>query len=443
MKKYVLLYSLSFLCLSSIAQKKWTLRECVDYAVENNIELRQQALEVKSAENDLSTSKNSRLPNLSASASQSFGFGRLFDNDTNTYSSNNGTSTSLSASTGVPVFTGFRIPNEIKRDEYNLRAAMEGLSKAKENLELQVVSYYLDVLQKKEKLKVFQDQLTLTNEQVELTDIMVGAGKVPLSQLYDIKAQAALDELNVTTSQNDVNLTLLNLAQSLNLSQQEGFDVVEPNLDNPIDNNRSSILPTDMVYQTALAIKPHIKEAEYKIESSKKSLKIAQSGYWPTLDFDAGLRSSYNKAFGHPSRAFFYQLNDRFSQSIGFSLNIPIFNRFQTRNRVRAARISLENQTLQMDNIKLGLYKEIQQANQSATAAQAKYNSTEKALDAAAESFKYAQERYSIGKSTVFEYNEAQNKYLSSKSEQIQAKYDFIFTTKILDFYQGRPIDIQ
>ena len=443
MKRNILLFSLSFLCLSSFAQKKWTLRECVDYAIENNIELRQQALNVKSAENSLSTSKNSRLPNLNASASQSFGFGRMFIDETNTYLSNNGTGTSLSLGTGVPLFTGFRIPNEIKRDEFNLQAAVEGLSKAKENLELQVVSLYLDVLFKKEILKTYQDQLTLSNQQVERTSMLVESGKVPLSQLYDIKAQAARDELNVTMSLNDLNLSLLNLGQSLNLPQQEGFDIIEPNLNNAIENNMSSILPTDMVYQTALGIKPQIKEAEYNIESSKSSLKIAQSGYWPTLNFDAGIRSSYSKAFGRSSRAFFYQLGDNFAQSIGFSLSIPIFNRFQTRNQVRSARINIENLTLAMDNIKLALYKEIQQAYQSATSAQAKFNSTEKALAAAEESFKYARERYDIGKSTVFEYNEAQTKYLTSKSDQIQAKYDFIFRAKILDFYQGKEIDIQ
>jgi len=443
MKKHILINCLLLLCLTATAQKKWTLREAVDYAVQNNIELRQQELNVKSADIDLSTSRNSRLPNLSASAGQSFGFGQNFNNATNTYISSNGTGSDFSLSTNMPLFTGFRIPNEIKRDELNLKAAIEGLNKARENLELQVVSLYLDALFKKEILKAYQEQLTLSNQQVERTQILVESGKVPASQLYDIRAQAAKDELNVTMARNDRDLSLLNLSQALNLQEQAGFDIIEPDTDNFIENNMSSVMPVDDVYRIAVGIKPQIREAEYKIESSIRTIKIAQSGYWPTLNFNAGLRTSYNKNFNQPSRPFFRQIDGNLAESFSFSLSIPIFNRFQTRNQVRAARLNTENLELAMDNIKLALYKEIQQAYQSATSAQAKFNSTEKALDAAQESFKYARERYDVGKSTVFEYNEAQTKLLTSKSEQIQAKYDFIFRAKILDFYQGKEIDIQ
>ncbi len=443
MKKYILFYTLLVLCTSSFAQKRWTLQECINYAIENNIDLRMQELNTKSAEIDLSTSKNSRLPNLNAGANQNFNFGRNIDYLTNIYTSNNTTSSSFPLSTGIPVFTGFRISNEIKRDEFNLLASIEGLKKAKENLELQIVSMFLDVLLNKEILKAYQDQLTFSNEQVGKTQILLDAGKVPASQLYDMKAQAARDELNVVTAKNRVDLYLLNLSQALNLPQQDNFDIVEPDLDDAMENNSASLLPVDQVYMTAIGIKPHIKEAEYKIERSKRTLKIAQSGYWPSLDFRGSIGTDYGKRFGTSSRAFFRQLGDNFGQSVGFSLSIPIFNRFQVRNQVRAAKLNIENQTLAMDNVKLALYKEIQQAYQSATAAQAKYNSTEKALDAAEESFKYARERYDIGQSTVFEYNEAQTKYLTSRSDQIQAKYDFIFTTKILDFYQGKPIDIR
>ncbi|MBB4038022.1 outer membrane protein [Dysgonomonas hofstadii] len=445
MKKYIFTSGLFLICLSSFAQQKWTLRECVDHAIENNIELRQQALNVKSAEVDLSTSKNSRLPNLNASAGQDFNFGRSIRTSTNTVGSGNVGSTSIGLSSSIPLFTGFRIPNQIKQDEFDLLAATEGLKKAQENLELQVVSLFLDVLFKKEILKAYQDQLTLSNQQVEKTQILVESGKVPASQLFDMKAQAARDELNVTMSKNDLDLSLLNLSQSLNLQQQGSFDVVEPDIANALDNSITSIIPVDQVYQVALGTKPQIKEAEYKIESSKKGLKIAQADYYPSLDmnmrYSTGFDHVYKSGYDNPSISS--QLGSNQTKYIGFSLSIPIFNRFRVRNQVRTARLNIENQTLAMDNIKLALYKEIQQAYQSATSAQAKYNSTEKALDAAEESFKYARERYDIGKSTVFEYNEAQTKLLTSQSDQIQAKYDFIFRSKILDFYQGKPIDIQ
>lgn len=442
MKKYIISCSLLLVCLCSQAQNKWTLRQCVDYAVQNNIELKQQSLDVKNSEINLSTSKNSRLPDLNASLGQSFNFGRS-TLGTNVSEAVNSSRSSFSVSTSVPIFTGFRIPNQIKADELTLHAAMEGLKKAQENLELQVVSLYLDVLFKKEILKAYQEQAGLSKQQVDRTSMLVESGKVPASQLYDIKAQLAKDESNVTMADNDLALSLLNLSQALNLASNDAFDIEEPKVDNIVDNNLGSVLPPNQVYQMALGIKPHIKEAEYKLESSKKTLKVAQAGYWPTLGFSAGYSTSYQSVSGQNNVSFSKQIRDFGSEYLSFSLSIPIFNRFETRNRVRSARLSIENQNLALDNVKLALYKEIQQAYQSAVSSQAKYNSASKAYEAADESFKYARERYDIGKSTVFEFNEAQTKLLTSKSERIQAKYDFIFRAKILDFYQGKEIDIE
>lgn len=442
MKKHIISCGLLLVCLCSQAQSKWTLKQCVDYAVRNNIELKQQSLDVKNSEINLSTSKNSRLPDLNASLGQSFNFGRS-TLGTNVSEAVNSSRSSFSVSTSVPIFTGFRIPNQIKADELTLQAAMEGLKKAQENLELQVVSLYLDVLFKKEILKAYQEQAGLSKQQVERTSMLVESGKVPTSQLYDIKAQLAKDESNVTMADNDLALSLLNLSQALNLASNEAFDIEEPKEDNIVDNNLGSVLPPNQVYQMALGIKPHIKEAEYKLESSKKTLKVAQAGYWPTLGFSAGYSTSYQSVSGQDNVSFSKQIRDFGSEYLSFSLSIPIFNRFETRNRVRSARLSIENQNLALDNVKLALYKEIQQAYQSAVSSQAKYNSASKAYEAADESFKYARERYDIGKSTVFEFNEAQTKLLTSKSERIQAKYDFIFRAKILDFYQGKEIDIE
>lgn len=442
MRKYIISCSLLLMSLCMQAQEKWTLRQCVDYATKNNIDLKQQSLEVKNSEINLSTSKNSRLPDLNASLGQSFNFGRS-TLGSNISESVNSSRSSFGVSTSVPLFTGFQIPNQIKADRLTLQAATEGLKKAKENLELQVVSLYLDVLFKKEILKVYKEQVALSDQQVERTSVLVDAGKVPASQLYDIKAQLAKDESNVTLAQNDLSLSLLNLSQALNLTSSEIFDIAEPSLDGVVDNSLASVLPPDQVYQMALGIKPHVREAEYKLESSKKSLKVAQAGYWPTLSFGAGYSTSYQSVSGQQNPSFRNQIRDFGSEYISFNLNIPIFNRFETRNRVRTANLNIENQNLALENVKLALYKEIQQAYQSAVSAEAKYRSSGKAFEAAEESFKYARERYDIGKSTVFEYNEAQTKLLSGKSERIQAKYDFIFRAKILDFYQGKEIIIE
>ncbi len=446
MRKLIISCGLLCLCICIQAQKKWTLRECINYAIENNIELRQQALSVKNSEIDLSTSKNSRLPDLKASIGQSFNFGRSTLNN-NLTESVNSLGTSFDISTSMPVFTGFRIPNQIKMDELNLQAATEGLKKAKENLELQVVSLYLEVLFKKEILKAYQEQADLSKLQVERTGILVESGKVATSQLYDIKAQEAKDELNVTIAANDLTLASLNLSQALNLPDVNSFDIEEPKSDDVVSDNLSSIIPPDQVYKLSLGIKPHVKEAEFKLESTKKALKVAESGYWPTLNFSAGYGTSYKYVSklpeGKSNDSFGTQLRDFGSEYIALNLSIPIFDRFQTRNQVRAARLNIENQNLVLDNVKIALYKEIQQAYQSAIGAHATYISTGKAESAAEISLKYAQERYDIGKSTAFEFSEAKTKLLASRSERIRAKYDFIFRTKILDFFQGKPIDIE
>ena len=443
MKKIILISTLLISSVCLLAQEKWSLRQCIEYAIENYIEIKQQALNVKSSEIELSTAKNSRLPDLNASIGQSFSYGQTVNYATNTNMTNNASGTDFGVSTSVPLFTGFRIPNQIKMTKFNLLAATEGLNKAKDNLSLQVASLYLEVLFKKEIKKVYLEQLELTKQQTEKTNTLVESGKVPSSQLYDIKAQLARDELNVTTADNDLNLSLLNLAQALNFQDAETFDIAEPYISDVITENIASIQPPREIYQMALDVKPQVKQAEYNIESSKRNLKIAQSGYYPTLNFSARYSTMMQRRYGSDNAPWKDQFNDNGREYLSFSLSIPIFNRFQTRNQVRSARLTIENNELALDNVKLSLFKEIQQAFQNAIASQAKYTSTEKAYEAASEAYKYAQERYDVGRSTVFELNEAQTKLLSSKSEQVQAKYDFLFRAKILDFYRGIPIDIK
>jgi len=445
MRKYILIFGSLFFSFGVYAQERvWSLRECVEFAIDNNVEIKQQELQVKSAEVSLSTSKNSRLPNLNAELGHTFSYGQVNNALTNSYVTTNASRTDFSIGSSTPLFTGFKIPNQIKQDQFNLKAAMEGLQKAKENLELQIASYYLEILFKKEILKVYQEQATLTEKQVTRTSALVESGKVAASQLYDIKAQLASDQLNVTNAKNDLDNSLLSLAQALNLRSAAGFDIEEPDLSgvNISGNDLLGLRTPDEVYQTAINIKPHVKEALYNVESSKASLKVAQSGYWPTLTFGLGYRTSTQRMYNYDNDPFKDQLDNNGNKYISFTLSIPIFNRFEVRNSVRKARLDIQNQEYNLVNVKLNLYKEIQQAFQNAVAAEAKYVSTQKAYEASSESFKYAEERYRIGKSTVFEYNEAQTKLISSRSEQIQAKYDFVFRSKILDFYQGKEINI-
>lgn len=445
LKKLLTTALLAGALLPARAQESWSLRRCIDYAIANNISIQQQALSVDEAETNLSTSRNSRLPSLSAGASQNFNFGMFQSQGSGVYeSANAASSTNFSLNSSVPVFAGMRINNQIRANELNLKAATENLKKAKENLELQVTALYLDVLFKMEIARVFEQQRDLTAKQVERTEALLAAGKVPRSQLFDIKAQLAKDELNVTTSAGDRELALLNLAQSLSIADPHGFSVVEPSLGDVIVENRSSLRPPEEIYETALGIKPHIREAEYRLQSSQSNLKVTQAAYWPTLNMGLSYSNGFNQLLGSgiTNTPVSDQWKNNKRETVGLTLNVPIFSRLQTRNQVRLSRLDIRSRALELDDVKLTLQKEIRQASQNALTAEAKYASTEKAYEAAAEAFTYAQERYEVGMMTVYEYNEAQTKVITSESEQLQAKYDFLFRAKILDFYRGIPIHI-
>lgn len=439
----------SFLfCLPAGAQeapKQWSLEECIRYAIENNIDLKQKELERQNQEVTLHTSKYSWLPSLNASIGENFGFGRSESKD-GLIVDRNSANTSANIQLSMPVFDGFKIPNDIAARKLDLKASIETLNKAKEDLSINVASYYLQVLYNKEMLKIAELQVALSSEQVTKTEALYNAGKVPVSQLYDMKAQLAKDEVTLTESKNNVKLALLDLTQTLELERDgENFDVLEPETGDAVEQYMSSIIPPDQVYDYAVGVKPQVKEQEYLLESLKKMLKVAQAGFYPKLNFSAGYSNGYYHNFGdgdYNNAPFSDQLKNNGQKSIGFSLSIPIFNRFQVRNSVRSARIAIHNRELMMENTKKTLYKEIQQAYYNATAAQEKYVSSDKSVDASKIAFSYAEERYGAGKSTVFEYSEAKTKYAQSLAEQTQSKYNFIFRAKILDFYNGTPITL-
>ena len=446
MRKISLYLSVGLLCMSLSVHaqtKKWTLEECIGHAIEHNIELKQIEQEVESKKIDLHTSQHSWLPNLNASLGQNFDFGRSPTKE-GVIVDRNSANSSAQLYMSMPLFDGFNIVNTIAARKLNLEAATESLKKAKEDLSIGVASYFLQVLYNKEILKIAELQVALTGEQVGRTEVLVDAGKIPTSQLYDIKAQLAKDEVTLAEARNNVNLALLDLAQALELERLgKDFDISVPEIKDAIGENSHSMLLPDYIYDNAVTVKPQIKEQEFLLASQKKMLKVAQSGYYPKLNLNASYSNGYYHYSGkgeYVNPKFSDQLDQNERKTIGLSLSIPIFNRFENRNNVRSARVAIRNRELVMENSKKILYKEIQQAYFNATAAQEKYQASEKSVDASKEAFVYAEERYAAGKSTVFEYNESKTKYSQSLAEQAQAKYDFIFRTKILDFYNGIPI---
>ena len=434
----------------AMAQKTWSLRECCDYAVSHNIGILQQENQCRQQELQLSTARNSRLPDLNGSVSQNFSFGRGLTAE-NTYSNTNTSSTSFSLGSSVPLFTGFQIPNQIKLNQLNLEAATQDLEKAKNDICMQVAQAYVQILYNMEISDVAHRQVGIDSMQVVRLQALVDNGKASGAQLSQQQATLANSRLTATQADNNQQLAILTLTQLLELPTADGFTVVRPDgLDGENGQNgmRGSLfsggaaVPSpDVIYAEALGIKPEIAAQELRLRATDHSIKIAQAGYLPTLSLSGGLGSNYYTTSGFPADAFSTQLKNNFSQYIGLNLSVPIFNRFQTRNSIRNARIEQENQQLRLDNTKKTLYKEIQQACLNTTAAQAKYESSTVAAKSSHDAFTLMQAKYENGKANITEFNEAKNNYLRAESDCVQARYELLYQQALIQFYRGRPLD--
>lgn len=440
MKFSYLFIGIGAMCMPLHAQQAWTLKKCIDYAIEHNLTIKQQEASAEQSKIELSTAKNSRLPDLNGSASHSFSFGRSLQAD-NTYNSINTQNTGFSLSTSVPLFTGLQIPNNIALSKLNLQAALEDLNAAKENVSIQVASSYLQVLFNDELARVAHEQVDLSREMLVQREAYFRNGKASESELYEAKSRVAQDELSAVQADNDYQLALLDLSQLLELPSPDGFAIVSPQTD--AVENLGTPLPPAEIYADALLIKPVIKAAQYRLEGAQKSIRIAQSAYYPQLSLGAGLSTNYYKMSGMDNAGFGSQLRDNFSQYVGLTLSIPIFNRLATRNRVRSARIQQTTLGWQLEDSKKTLYKEIQQAYYNTLSAQTQYTSSRTAAEAAKASFDLMKERYMNGKANATEFNESRTAWMRAVSDQLQAKYNYIFRFKILDFYRGVPLELK
>lgn len=425
--------------LSIQAQEIWDLKRCIDYAIEHNLSIKQQEDIQQQNEIEVSTAKWNRLPNLNGGVSHSFNFGRSIQAD-NTYKSLNTQNTGLNLSTSVPLFTGMQLTNNIALAKLNLKAAVEDLNKAKEDISIQVTSNYLQVLFNKELSKIAHEQVMLSKEILSQKEAFFANKKISKADLYEAKSRVAQDELSAVQAENNYKLSLLDLSQLLELPNPDEFEIVVPETDTLV-NADILMSPVD-IYAEAIAVKPAVKAAQYRLEGAQKNIRIAQSAYYPQLSLSAGLSTNYYNVSGRENGHFGAQLRDNFSQYIGFSLSVPIFNRFATRNRVRNARIQQHSFNLQLEEVKKILYKEIQQAYYNAINASTQYTSSRTANQAAQLSFNLMKEKYIIGKANSTEYNEARTIWMKAISDFIQAKYDYLFRCKILDFYRGIPLNI-
>lgn len=409
--------------------KLWTLQQCVDTALANNRNVKQQILTKKTREISYDQARKNLLPNLNGSASQNWNFGRSLTVD-NTYQSTNSSQASFGLSTGITIFDGFKMKRNIDLAKSEMYASEADLEKIKQDITVNVAAGFLQILLNKELLQIAVDQLDLTKTKIEQRKALVASGKMAEGELYDLIAQESKEELNRLRADNTLKLSLLDLAQFLELENFENLDIVAPS---NLSESDLHFLSAEEVLQSALTHRPEIKGAEYRLKSSLYNVQIAKGSYYPTLTFGANYGTNYYNISNIPNKSFSQQIKDNKSTSFGFNLQVPIFNKFATRNNVRSAEISVKSNYIAVDNAKLELKKTIQQAYYNALGAKSRWEAANKSEIASREAYRFTNQKYEAGRATLYELYQSKSNLTQVLSEQAQAKYEYFFRVKLLE----------
>jgi len=453
------------------APKTWSLEECIDYALKNNIQVKQSELNTSLSKVNVLAAEGNMLPSINGNASHSYNIGRTVDRFTNQFADAQVLSQNLYVSAEISLFSGFQNINTIKQNRYEYLASKYDVDKMKNDVSLNVATAYLQALYTMDAVINAQNQLAITTAQVDRTKQLVDAGASAKGTLLDIQAQQASEELALTDAQNQLDIALLSLTQLLNLPSSENFSIVKPDLSSV---NESLLTSTPaLIYNTAISNLPEVKSAEFKLKSARKGVDVAwgglsprlsfsasygtgysgasqrllglpsYTGYAPNGDFTSGGDTVYSPVFSSPTYEkipYADQYRDNVNKSFGFYLQVPIFNKLQVKTAIDRAKIQEMSAELTIESTKLQIRKNVQQAYADANAGLKKYASSVKALEAMQESFKYTEQKFNVGMVNTTDYNTAKNKMAKAQSDLLQAKYEYVFKAKVLDFYQGKPL---
>jgi outer membrane protein len=447
----------------------WNLQQCIDYALKNNLTLKQNELNVEMSDVNYKQSIANILPNLNASANNTKNVGEKLNPYSYTFQSSSVSSDNIYGQAQVTLWSGMQQYNNVKKNQYALMANKETYEQQKNDLALNVASSFLQVVYNQELVKVAQQQVNISKLQLERTQTLAAAGSAALSSVYDIKAQLATDEYSYVTADNNYNLSLLALKQLLYLDSANNFSVEKPAFELSV-TDLAAYKPID-IYQAALKNQHKIKSAEYNLISAEKNLSYSQGKNSPTLTLSGVLSTGYSgldqTPVGQPSitgsqligytssnelvytptinqatktTPFGTQLSSNFNKSIGFTLNIPIFNGLSNMAGIKNAKLQVLSNKYGYDIARQQLYRTIVQAYTDAQGALNKYLSAKTAYEASQLSFTYADQKFNAGALNSFDYNNSKNRVLRTQTDMLNAKYDFIFKLKVLDYYQGKPL---
>lgn len=430
--------------------KKWTLEECVKYAMQNNISIKQSELDSKTALIDKKDASGNFLPSFNASASHSWNIGLNQDITTGLLRNQTTQFTSAGATVGVDIYKGLQNQNALRRANLSIVAAKYQLLKMQEDIALNVANAFLQVLFNKENLKVQKAQLGINEKQYLRSEELVNAGSIPRGDLLDVKATVALNNQNVIAAENAVLISKLSLAQLLQLKDFENFDVMDESTLTD-ENNMLAQTPTS-IYGQAVENRTELKIAKTNLEIAQKNIEIAKGAYQPTLQgfYSFNSRVSYADVpeFNNvgaiigtkKSAPFFTQFGDNKGQSFGAQLSVPIFNGFSVRNNVERSKVNFERSKIAVEQQELDLQRNVFTAFTDAKGALKAYESAATALEARQGAYNYAKERYDVGLMNSFDFNQSQTLLTNAQSEVIRTKYDYIFKIKIVEFYFGIPL---
>ncbi len=437
MKKLIITCSILFTTLSFAQDKKWTLEECVNYALENNISVQQAQNTLLINEQDVKAAKGRFLPTASANTGHRLSIGNreLFPGQ---FVDRTDNSTFINVGVNQSIFNGFRNLNLKRQSVLNYEANEYDLARIKDDISLNVVNAYLNVLFNKENLATAQAQFDFSEKQLQQVQELVNAGVQPMANVYDAKATLANDKQAITTAQNNYDLALLSLSQLLQLPSQ-GFDVeiMEVNLPS------SALLYNDVnpILNYAYENRSEIKLSETNIENAKIATKISKSGFYPSVSggYSLGSNAFYSNLTDEEA-SFVDQINDQKAHQFNININIPIFSGFANKTAVAKSKIQEENAQLNFDQQKLNLESNIQRAFADAKAAFNSFEAATESMEAQKLAFNNSKERYDIGAMSTYDLEQARIRLINAKNALTNAKYDFVFKTKVLDFYAGKSL---
>jgi outer membrane protein len=421
--------------------KEWSLEECIKYAIENNIQIKQQVIQTQVQENSLDLARGKLVPSLNSGLSHDYNFGRALDQTTYTFYNQTMQSDYLYVGGQTPVFSGMQNLNSIKKNKYEVLAAKEDLQYIRDDVALNVALAYLQILLNKDLVAANQNQLNITLQQIEKTKRLVDAGSVARGNLLQIESQAGQEELSLINAQNQLETSFLNMTQFLELKSPTGFEVIAPAIN--VDSNSIITGNVDEIYQVASGNRPEIKSSEMKLAASEYDLKIAKGGRIPSLALNYSFNTRYTYINNLENLSFKEQFKNNKTSAVGISLNIPILNGWQVNKSIANSKLSVENSQYTLEGTKKQLYKNIQKAYSDAVAALKKYNASLKAVASSEESFRYTEQKFNVGMVTSVDYNASKTQLLNAQADMSQAKYEYIFKTKVLDFYKGIPLSLE